>query len=224
MVGWILLALLGLIVLAFFIPVCVRVEYVEEWRVTVRLFGAISVWSFPSYKKPKDKPSRAPEVSETPSKETTKTPSVMDEIKTLFHKEGLSGVMSFFGKLAELLKTTFASLARFITIRKLALCVRVGGEEADETAVRYGQISAALSASLTVLSQLVRVKKPIVRVIPDFTAEQTEVRMRMTVWVWPFGVVGIGIAAACKFLALWMKTMKTPQNGAQTTIKRPNFK
>lgn len=218
MIGWILLALLGVIVLAFFIPVRIRVEYLGEWRVTVRLFGMIPVWSFPSEKKEKDKPA-PPVPSETPTQKAAEKPSAMDEIKALFHEEGVGGVTAFFGKLVTLLKTTLCSLVRFITVRKLALCVRVGGEEADETATRFGQISAALSASLTVLSQLVRVKKPTVRVYPDFTREQTETRMRMIVWVWPFGVVGVGIAAACKFIMLWIKTTKTPQSGVQNTTK-----
>ncbi len=218
MVGRILLALLGVIVLAFFIPVRIRVELLDRWYATVWLFGTIRVWRFPAPEKKKDKPA-PPKKTETT--QTAKKPSVMDEIRALFHEEGVSGVMSFFAKLIHLLKTTLASLAKFITIRKLSLCVRVGGEEADETAVRYGQLSAALSASLTVLAKLVRVRKPLVRVVPDFTREQTDVRLRMIVWVWPFGVVGVAVAALCKFLLIWMKTMKTPQSGVRNTTNQP---
>lgn len=221
MVGWILLVILGLIVLAFFVPVRVRVDYMDTWRVTARLFGMIPVWSFPSDKKTKDKPASTPVPSETPAKEAVKKPSVMDDVKALFREDGIGGVVRFFGKLAALLKTALASLARFITIRRLALCVRVGGEEADEAAVRYGQLSAALSASLTVLSKLVRIKNPTIRVIPDFTCEQTQVRMRMIVWVWPFGIVGAGIAALCKFLMIWIKTMKTSPDGVRHTTMQP---
>ncbi len=223
MVGWILLALFGLIVLAFFIPVRVCVEYVDEWRVTVRLFGVIPVWTFPSDKPSKDKPAPSPATTDASAGKSEKKPSAMDEVKALFREEGVGGILGFLGKLAALLKTTLASLARFITIRKLALCVRVGGEEADETAVRYGQISAALSASLTVLSALVRIKKPIVRVYPDFTRDRTEARMRMVLWMWPFGALGVLVAAACKFLALWIKTTKAPQSGVQNK-KEINFK
>lgn len=221
MVGWILLAILGLIVLAFFVPVRVGVEYLGEWRVSVRLFGTIPVWRYPTHEKPKNEPEAPPtEVKEAPAEQPNKL-SVLDEIKALFHEEGVSGVLSFFGKLIQLLKTTLCSLVRFVTVRKLALCVRVGGEEADETAVRYGQISAAAATSLTLLSRLVRVKKTTVRMYPDFTREQSEARLRLIVWVWPFGVVGVGVAALCKLLMLWTKTIKTPQGGVQNTTTRP---
>ena len=119
------------------------------------------------------------------------------------------------------LKTTLASLVKYITIRKLALCVRVGGEEADQIATLYGKLSASVAAGLTVLSQLVRIRRPCVRVIPEFTADNVDVRLRMTLWVWPFGVVGVGVAAAWRFMMLWISTMRSPQNGVKHTVKQP---
>lgn len=217
MIGRILLGLLGLIVLVLVIPVRVKLEYIGEWHGRILLFGVIPVFTFPVPEKPTDKPqdSAPPPEQETALPKEEK-PSLLTEFKTLFREEGISGVLHFFGKLIEMLKTTLRSLVRFITVRKLALCVRVGGEEADDTAVRYGQISAALAASLEALSQLVRIKRPQIRVLPDFTAYKTEARLRMIVWIWPFGVIGAGIAALFKFLSLWIKTMKTPLVGDQT--------
>ena len=218
MIGWILLAVLGVIVLAFFITVRIRVEYIREWRVRVWLFGAVPVWTFSS----SDRSTPTPKKTGTSSKTKTKDkPSVKEEIKNLFREEGVGGVMRFFARLTELLKTTLASLASYITIRKLSLCVRVGGEEADQIAALYGKLSASVAAGLTVLSQLVRIRRSCVRVIPDFTASNTDVRLRMGVWVWPFGVVGVLIAAACRFIALWIKTMRSPQNGVKHTAKQP---
>ncbi len=226
-VGWILLFLLGIVLLLLFTPIRIKAEYIGRWRVRVMLLGVIPVFSFPFSAKAKDKPEKpTPSPTEkTPAKEQAKKPSILDDLKALFREEGISGVLSFFKKLARLLKTTLSSLSRFITIRKLALCVRVGGEEADETAVQYGRISAALAASLAVLSKAVRLKKPNIRVIPDFTRDQTEMNMRMIVWVWPFGVVGTGISALCKLVALWFKTMKTPNSvGVENKTQNPALK
>ena len=144
---------------------------------------------------------------------------MLDELKTLFREEGVKGVMCFFGQLVVLLKTTLSSLARFITIRELALCVRLGGEEADELAVQYGKLSAAMSTGLTVLSQLVRVKKPMIRIHPDFLAEQTDARLRTVIWVWPFGVVGVGVVAFVKLVMLWSKIARSPKNDANQNVK-----
>ncbi len=221
MIGWILLGILGVIVLAFFIPVRVRVEYMDAWRVRVCVFGCIPVWNYPSPKPTEEAPAAEIEAAAAPPEKTAKKPSLKEELQTLFRDEGVGGVMSFFGKVIELLKTTLSSLAKFITVRKLALCVRVGGEEADETATRYGQLSAATATSLTVLSQLIRVKKPLVRVVPDFTSDKLDARLRMILWVWPFGVVGVALAALCRFMALWTKTIKTPSNGVHKIHKQP---
>ncbi len=218
MVGMILLAVLGVIVLAFFVPVRICVEYIEAWAVRVWLFGVIPVWSFSSSDETTPTPRKAKPSSK---KKTEDKPSVKEELKTLFQEEGVSGVVSFFAKLAHLLKTTLSSLAKYITIRKLALCVRVGGEEADETATLYGKLSASTAAGLAVLSQFIRIRKPCVRVIPDFTMSSSDVRMRMTLWAWPFGIVGVGVVAAWRFMMLWIKTMKSPQNGVKHTTKQP---
>lgn len=221
MIGWILLGIVGVIVLAFFIPVRVRVDYIGAWRVRVWLFGCIPVWNYPS-SKPTEKPPAEPTepTGESAEKAKKKTP-LKEEFQTLFREEGVSGVLSFFGGVIRLLKTTLCSLVTFITVRKLSLCVRVGGEKADEIATSYGQISAATATSLTVLSQLVRVKKPLVRVVPDFTSDKLEARLRMIVWVWPFGVVGVALIALCRFTVLWTKTMKTPSNGVRNTNHQP---
>ncbi len=218
MVGRILLAVLGVIVLAFFIPVRIRMEYIETWSVRVWLFGAVPVWSRSSFTETQPTPKK---IKSSAKKKAKDKPSAGDEIKALFREEGVSGVMRFFAKLVELLKTTLSSLAKYITVRKLALCVRVGGEEADETATLYGKLSAAAAATLTVLSQLIRVRKPCVRIVPDFASDHIQARLRMIVWVWPFGVVGVGIAAAWRFMMLWIKTMKTPSNGVNNTVKQP---
>jgi len=211
-VGWVLLALLGLIVLALFVPIRIQIEHTQSWKVSVRLFGAISVWSFPSEKKPKAEPEQAQ--TEPPPKATDdkreKKPSLLDELKAMFKEEGVSGVAAFFKKLVELLTTTLRSLARFITIRKLSLCIRAGKEEADQTALLYSQLCTATAAGLAVLSQAVRVKKPCVRVYPDFLSEKTDVRLRTVIWIWPFGVVAVGLKALVKFLLLLPKA-KTSQ-------------
>ncbi len=217
MVGRILLAVLGVIVLAFFVPIRVRVEYIEVWRARVWLLG-IPVWSFT----PSDERTSKPKKPKASTKKKAKDkPSLGDEFNTLFREEGVGGVMRFFTKCTELLKTTLSSLANYITIRKLALCVRVGGEEPDQIAALYGKLSAALAAVLTVLSQLIRIRKPCVRVIPDFTASDTDVRLRMTLWLWPFGIVGVGVAAAWRFIRLWINMMRAPSNGVNNTAEQP---
>ena len=204
-IGWILLVLFGVIVLTFFVPVRIQVEHIQAWHINVRMFGVVTVWSFPSEKKSKDE-HKDPEKKNAKSQDNEKKPTLLDELKSMFKENGVGGVAAFFSGLMKLLTETLCSLARFITVRKLVLCIRAGKEEPDETAVFYSRLCAATATGLAVLSQTVRVKKTCVRVIPDFLSEKSDVRLRVVVWIWPFGVAAIGIKALIQFVLLLPKS------------------
>lgn len=195
-IGWVLLALLGLVLLLLFTPLRVKVRHgVGEsgWKISLYLLGVIRIFalSLPAPKSP------APTVKKEPStvgktKEKRELP-VLGELKDCFRQEGVSGVIDFFQRLCALLGSTLSRLNRFLTVRQLWLNVQIGAQEAEQTARRYGTVCALLMSSISALSSLVRVRQQKVRVTPDFPFGQTDVRLRLVIWVWPFGVLFAGI-------------------------------
>ncbi len=230
-VGWILLAIVCLIVAVllslFFLPLGFKIECVNGWRLVVYLYGLIPVFrlSFPfelptktevtETEEPKtDEPKRA--VTEKTAEEKQQQPSLLDELRSFFQEEGISGVLNIFKTLYRIFSSTLKSAKRFVTIRKLALNVRVGGEEADDIALNYGRISTAVTVSLAALSKVIRIKRPCVRVVPDFTLTSCDVKMRLVLWLWPFGLAYAGLIMLCKMGILFLKSWWTAKSALKT--------
>lgn len=221
-VGWILLSLLVLILLVLFVPVRIKLELLDTVRVRVYLFGCIRVFSMAGDQPPKPEKQQKPAAQEPPPENAPPEkakPSLMEEIKALKQREGVGGVLSFFKRLLAIATGALRGIIRFVTVRRLSLCVRVGGEEADQIAKTYGTISAALFPTLAALSKVLRIRKQRVLVQPDFLSDSMLVRMRMILWVWPFGVAGAAIGAFFKFIAAWFQVLKAPRNGASDTVQ-----
>ncbi|MBQ9415038.1 MAG: DUF2953 domain-containing protein [Clostridia bacterium] len=201
-----LLFILFVLLLVLFTPLRARVRYIRSWQITVYLFGFLPIYRFRSDapKKEKSEPESAAEEPEKPKDEAQKSKkklSLREELQGLYEKDGVSGVIDFFKKLAALAAKTLKRVCRFITIRRLELGIRVGSEEADQTAINYGRVCAALFPSIALLSELLRIRKKQVLVQPDFTAGSSEARMHMIVWIWPFGVVWAGLCMLIGFVA-----------------------
>lgn len=98
-----------------------------------------------------------------------------------------------------------SKFVRCVSVRRLSLCVRVGGKEADAVAKTYGQLTSVLYPILTALSQVITVRRKQVHIIPDFLIGQIEVKMRMIVWVFPLGVLAAALTALVKAVLLWFR-------------------
>lgn len=203
-IGWILLGIVALILLVFIVPVRVLIDYRQHWDCRLLLFGFVPVFAWRS---DGDKSPRPAKPAAKPAAKKKENPSLLQEFKALYREEGLSGVLAFFGQLARVVGRLVRGVTRAITVRRLELSIRVGGEEADEIAVLYGRVNAALYPSLTALSHVLRFRRKTVCVVPDFTATDTTAALSMTVWVWPIRVVGAGLAALCRFIAAWVRHM-----------------
>ncbi|MBQ3068721.1 MAG: hypothetical protein IJD01_02100 [Clostridia bacterium] len=218
-VGWILLALLFLILLVLFVPIRVKAEFTETFRLRVYVFGCIRVWKTDGDEPPsKPKPEKPPKAEPASPAETAKKPkpSLKDELKALKEREGLGGVIGFFKQLLSIATGTLRRVMKYVTVRRISLCVRVGGKEADETAKTYGTVCAALFPVLSALSKVLRIRRKRVLVQPDFLAEAVTVRMRTVLWIWPFGIVGAAVVGLFRIVMTWIKATKAPVGASES--------
>lgn len=99
-------------------------------------------------------------------------------------------------------------LLRGIRIERLRLRVVVGGEEPDETAVRFGHWNAAVYGGLAAVRNLVKVRCEKVAIAVDFTAEETEVQafgiLKIRVWV----VITAAVRMIYRILVNTLKRMR----------------
>lgn len=170
-----LFALLGLLALALaavllfcLLDITLRVRYWDgELTVSAGAWPVI-IPIFPGKEKPEKKPppprrQRRKKAAQKAKKEIEASPGDL--------KKNLA-------VLKDLLAAFFPSavgLARGLKIRRLTLHIRVGGRDAAETAVRYGQVNALLYGSAGAVSNLVSLKAKHLGVSYDFLSRETKI-------------------------------------------------
>jgi len=222
-VGWILLGLLMLIVVILILPVGVSIEYLQTWQIRIKLFGFIPILTLPgddSESKPeKPQPTVTPPPSEKEEKkdEEEDKPTLKEQLKGFYKQEGIKGVFSLLKALLDLATGTLRRVAHSMVISKLQLCVDVGGDQADKTAKRYAQMCSIVFPLVTTLSSAICMRKPQVRVQPDFLSESMSVRLRMNIFIFPLGILWAGLVALIKAIGVWMRVTKAAEAAAEKT-------
>ena len=196
----VLLGLLLLPVLLLAIPVRIYAAFDGGLTVSLRLFGIrFRVFDFTA--EPKKKPAK--KQKQPPKKETPADSPLRDKLEELnsaLQEEGVGGYIRFARRLLTEIGHTLVRIGRAVSVRKLVLHAAVAAEESDETALRFGRVSAALASTQALLSQTVKLKKSDVRVTPDFLADAPSVTLYAVVRICPLWALS---AAAGGFFRIW---------------------
>ena len=204
----VLAVLLGLLLLPVFllaIPVRIYAAFDGGLSVSLRLFGIrFRVFDFTA--EPKKKPAK--KQKQPPKKETPADSPVRDKLEELnsaLQEEGVGGYIRFARRLLAEIGHTLVRIGRAVSVRKLVLHAAVAAEESDETALRFGRVSAALASTQALLSQTVKLKKSDVRVTPDFLADAPSITLYAVVRICPLWALS---AAAGGFFRIWGYTKR----------------
>ncbi len=201
----VLLGLLLLPVLLLAIPVRIYAAFDGGLTVSLRLFGIrFRVFDFTA--EPKKKPAK--KQKQPPKKETPADSPLRDKLEELnsaLQEEGVGGYIRFARRLLAEIGHTLVRIGRAVSVRKLVLHAAVAAEESDETALRFGRVSAALASTQALLSQTVKLKKSDVRVTPDFLADAPSITLYAVVRICPLWALS---AAAGGFFRIWGYTKR----------------
>ena len=204
-IGWVLLGILALILLALFVKVRFRIEYSAENTSAVLKWLFLSFKLYPMNKKPKK------EETEESVPEEEKPPAEPDEapknkkgqgnlLKTLYEAEGIDGLISLLHQVLYHTKTFFGSLMHGFVIDELYLDVRCTRSDAAATAIYYGEVCSVLFPLLGALAAKCRMKKYDFNVYPDFIARFSDVSMVTSFHFTPMYLIGITIAYVFRLL------------------------
>lgn len=118
----------------------------------------------------------------------------------------------------ELLKASkrgLNTLRKHLVFSHVEVYVRVGGEDAHKTAVRYAQIGLIVPAALDVIGRMFVLKEPKVGIAPDFAAPKTRYELAVRVGMRPYfatlAVIRLLMDALPIFLRARGRKPKTPQ-------------
>lgn len=167
--GWVLLALLGILVLFLVVPVRLTVE-VKYDKLTVKvkvLFLSFQLYPW-KWKKKQQEPAQQQENAEPAEKreEPAEEKAAAPQGKPAAAKRiTLSDVTELVRTAGWLMKIVF----RVIRFTDIQLLLPIHREDAAETAIAYGQTQAYLGTALGALQNCLDLKFSKLELVPDFT-------------------------------------------------------
>lgn len=195
---YVLLALLALVLLVLLIPVQVGLQYKDALTVWVR-YGLLKFRVFPiNEDTPKKKPKLPKKTEKKPKKSSLsdKWTEIADNMK----QDSLSETLKQVKQMVAWATKTARKVLKTITIDRLELGLLVATEEADKTAIRYGQACGVIYPALTVVGETMRLKYHDIQIVPGFGREKSVVTADVRIHVIPIRLLIVAIGA---LIGIW---------------------
>ncbi len=195
---WIVLGILAFVLLLLLLPVHVSLRFREELEVRVR-YAFVSLRVYPRPEKPakKEKKKAARAHRRAKKKETEEK---LPQLEKLFKEDGVSAVAAYLQMMAKLAADALRRALRVIVVDRIQVRLIVVGEDAADTAVRYGKICAAVYPAQAVLETVMKVRRRQIDVEPGFLQEKSSTAVDLRAHVQPLRV----LAAAAGLLVRWL--------------------
>lgn len=200
---YIILGIVLLITLLCF----VKLEFFATYSSVLTLRLRVLFFTFtlvPVKKKKKAKAGKKPEKKKQDKKDKKeKKPSYL---KKLSDKKGISGLVSIFLELSKLVGTTLKGLAEHTVVRKLDIDITIVGEDAADTALKYGKLCGLIYSAVAVVCGVTKCESYTLNVTPDFDDEaSSKVSCDSRFYIRAFYVLKYALIALYKLLVIRYK-------------------
>ena len=155
---YILLGLLLVIFLLLLIPVTLKASYKEDFRCILKI-GFVKISLYPQKPKKKKKP---------PKKGDEKSKHEEKKKESLVKEKGISWLFDLIKKIADLAVGALKDFFRHIIVKKLMLSISIAGDNAADTAVKYGYCCSAVYPAFGIIVGAVKCKSYGVDISPNF--------------------------------------------------------
>jgi ribosomal protein S25 len=173
-----------------FIPITLRASYKEEFWCAVYI-GFVKlqlVPAKPKKEKKKKKAKKQTQKTEQPKKATEKKPS-------LIKKYGIEWLLNLIKKVAELAVSALQDFFSHILVKKLSLSISVAGDDAADTAIKYGKYCAVVYPAVG--------KGYGVDINPNFSEKaETEINFDFAARIFAFRLIGLAVKHGIKGIKL----------------------
>lgn len=194
---YILLGIALFVALVMFIPITLRASYKEEFWCAVYI-GFVKLQLVPAKpkKEKKKKVKKQTPKTEQPKKATEKKPS-------LIKKYGIEWLLNLMKRVAELAVSALQDFFSHILIKKLLLSISVAGDDAADTAIKYGKYCAVVYPAVGTIVRVVKCKGYGVDINPNFSEKaETEINFDFVARVFVFRLVALAVKHGIKGLKL----------------------
>ncbi|MGN1043456.1 MAG: DUF2953 domain-containing protein [Acutalibacteraceae bacterium] len=156
---YLIFIILILIFIILFMPINFYIRYQQKWSCRVRVLG----FEFEF------------DTSGSNSKKSKSSNSKFNDVTKNLKSKGFISSLKYIVSVTFLTVKTARAFLRRIKIKYLNLHVFISGEDAYETAIKYGQASAVIYPSINYLKEILRIKKLNLMVEPDFKSLKSKI-------------------------------------------------
>lgn len=164
---YILLGFILFIALIMLIPIGVKVGFKDELKAVLKI-GFIPIQLYPP--KPEKKKKKKPK-EEKPKKEKKKEKEEKEKKPSLIKEKGIVWLIDLIRDAANLAMGMMKSFFKHLVIKRLNISIVYHGEDADDTAVKYGYFCLAVYPAVSILVKASKCKKYGVGIAPDFSED-----------------------------------------------------
>lgn len=194
---YILLGIALFVALVMFIPITLRASYKEDFWCAVYI-GFVKLQLVPA--KPK-KEKKKKVKKQTPKTEQSKKPT--EKKPSLIKKYGIEWLLNLIKKVAELAVSALQDFFSHILVKKLSLSISVAGDDAADTAIKYGKYCAVVYPAVGTIVRVVKCKGYGVDINPNFSEKaETEINFDFVARVFVFRLVALAVKHGIKGLKL----------------------
>jgi len=185
MIGWIITgSVLSFFLLIFSVPV----RFHFTWGTGQELRASLHIL----FLRFRFFPEKAAEETARDTKKALKKEEKKKELEEQGYLKKVKGWQKTAGVVWDIVKATrrpLAWLLRRTVFYRIRVSLVVGGEDAHVTAMRYGQMMAAVSAGVDILQNLFSLRRPRIHITPDFTRETLDANVGFRVRIQPLVVL-----------------------------------
>lgn len=194
---YILLGVALFITAVMFIPLTLRASYKDDFWCAVYI-GFFKIQLVPAKpKKPKKKkPKKKTEEKPKQKKPAEKKPGLIEQY-------GVEWLLNLIKKVAELAASALKDFFGHILVKNLTLSIKVAGEDAADTAIKYGKLCAVAYPAVGTIAGAVKYRKYGVDIVPDFNEKaETKAEFELCARIFTFRLLGLVIKHGIKGLKL----------------------
>lgn len=199
----IILGIIAFILILLMIPVRIKLDYGE--KTTLRLgYFFLSFRIYPAKEKKPGKKKKTPKKKkeEEKKKPQKKKPG---KLKQLLDKHGADGLIEILKEAAKIVTELLGGLARHLYFTRFNVRICVVGEDAADTAVKYGYVCSAVYLPIAVLSEHSVIKKHSEDISAGFLAEKTAAELELTAKIRPLFLIPILLKALIGLVRIVLK-------------------
>ncbi|MGN0568401.1 MAG: DUF2953 domain-containing protein [Acutalibacteraceae bacterium] len=231
---YIILAVIALIVILFSIKVSVTAVYDETFTLDIKwLFIKLRIYPEDEEKEAKKEAKKAEKEQkkknskkEKPKKEKTEeSASPKSNIfKDFYNNQGFAATVNLIRTAAAQLGGFLKGVYRAFVIENLTVLLRVSeGDDAAQTAVKYGKVCSAVYPAMGFICSNMKVKQYDVNVVPDFISAENTATFKLSLSVRPIkltnAVIVLAFRLIFKVLLKLLKGSKKNDKSITNTVK-----